>query len=115
MNKIKYFEIKSIYTEFPDVDVIELKDGTFIGINSETIVHYHGELFADDNEIISRPDTKEYLSVHDDGVQRKWHSDQIDQVFSDKTLISAIKILDVGGSVNWHDGIAQSLSVVRTR
>jgi len=111
----KSFEIKKIYTEYPDVDVIELKDGTFIGINSETIVHYHGELFADDNVTINRPDRRKYLAVYCDGTQKQWMVNEINIVFEDKELATGILLLELGESLNWNDGISQALSVVRVK
>ena len=109
------FEIKKVYTEHPDVDVIELKDGTFIGINSETIIHYHGELFADDCERILRPNKSKYLAVYNDGVRKSFSVGGIRENFDDQQLENDILCLGVGQSVNWDDGISQSLSVVRTR
>lgn len=109
------FEVKDVFTEHPDVDVIMLKDGTFIGINSESIVHYHGELFADDCESILRPDTREYLSVYEDGTQKKRKTEEVRTHFVNTRLIRDIELLDVGESLNWTDGIGQNLSVVRTR
>ena len=112
----KSFEIKKVYTESPDVDVIELKDGTFICITSETICHYRGELFADDCETITRPDKRKFLGIYSDGSQQNWSVDMIEDIFNSiRRLEQAILLLDLGESLNWNDGTAPALSVVRTR
>ena len=39
--------IEKIFCEYPDVEVIQLKDGSYIGINDECICYYKKELFED--------------------------------------------------------------------
>lgn len=110
------FEIKKVYTTHPDIDVVELKDGTFVGITSETIVHYHGELFADDCETIVRPDKRKFIIVWNDGAQVQQVLKGIEETLEgNKRLTNDVHMLDVGESLNWSDGISQSLSVVRTQ
>lgn len=39
--------IKESYKEHPDVDVLELSDGTYIGVSGDCICYYDKELFED--------------------------------------------------------------------
>jgi len=91
----KLNQIYTWYREHPDVDVIALKDGSFIGITEDLICHYPHLLFDELEKYtcMSRPDPKNR------------YNDSIDKYYEiDENSIKAHDFIDNADCIILKDG-----------
>ena len=115
------FEMKRICSEHPDVDVVELRDGTFVGITEECICYYPEELFSD-GQCVSREDKsndRTFLCVWGEGYPERKPEEHNIRFFStysgfSDTNCNEISELAIGESITLK-GVLETMSVVRTK
>lgn len=118
---MKYNYIKNVQLEHPDLDVIELQDGTVVCVNDELVCLYKNMVnFHATNpiECITRPNTKKFLCFWGDG----YSQEGLSEIYDLKTTIrnfspeyhKQIKDLMFGESFSIKD-ITSVMSILRTK
>lgn len=112
--------IEDVHHEYPDLEVITLKDGSTIGINGECICLYKGDHNSTPVDCITRPEITSalYMCVWGEGYDVKEPATHDIDFFTCEgngfsgTRTRAIKALTIGQSINITE-LTHHMSVVR--